>query len=82
MIPLLQTGGPGGPELLIILLITGIVTLLPLAISVLIYRDAKKRNSNYALVWALGAFFGSLVVWILYLIVRDEVGTGDSSTDF
>ena len=63
--------GPVGLELLII--------LLPLVVSVLVFRDANARNSSHALVWALGAFFGSLVVWILYYIVRDETGSGGGS---
>lgn len=76
---LLQTGVPGGIEILVVLLIFGMSLILPLVVSVFVYRDAKGRDSSHALAWALGAFFGSLVVWILYLVVRDEVGSGDSS---
>ena len=68
----LQSGVPGGPELLILFL----SVVVPLAVSVYVYRDAKRRNSRHALAWGLGSFFGSLVVWILYFVVRDEVGTG------
>ena len=70
--PILQSGAPGGPELLILLL----TIVVPLAISYYIYRDAKRLRSRHALAWGLGAFFGSLVVWILYFVVRDEVGRG------
>jgi hypothetical protein len=49
--------------------------LVPLVVSVLIYRDATRRSSRHALAWAVGAFLGSLVVWVLYYVVRDEVGT-------
>ncbi|WP_380678969.1 hypothetical protein [Salinigranum sp. GCM10025319] len=70
--PILQSGAPGGPELLILLL----TIVVPLAISYYIYRDAKRRGSRHALAWGLGAFFGSLVVWLLYFVVRDEVGRG------
>jgi threonine/homoserine/homoserine lactone efflux protein len=73
---LLQAGAPGGPELLVVLLITFVSFVVPLVISFLIYRDAKRRRSRHALAWGVGSFFGSLVVWILYLVVRDEVGTG------
>lgn len=76
---LLQLGVPGGLELLIVLLIIGILTLVPLVVSVLIYRDAKRRNSSHALAWAVGAFFGALVVWLLYYVVRDEIGPGGPS---
>ncbi|WP_096388981.1 hypothetical protein [Halopenitus persicus] len=73
---LLQAGIPGTTELFIILLIA----VIPLAVAVVasgfIYRDAKKRNSGHALAWAVGGFFGGFVVWILYLVVRDEVGSG------
>ena len=31
------------------------------------------------LAWTLGAFFGGIIVWILYYFVRDEVGTGNSA---
>jgi len=77
MMSLLQMG-PIGPELFIVFLIAGIFSVLPLVVSVFVYRDAKGRNSSHALAWALGAFFGSLVVWILYYIVRDEIGSGEA----
>jgi threonine/homoserine/homoserine lactone efflux protein len=71
-IPVLQSAAPGGPELLVAVL----TVLVPLAVSVYVYRDANRRGSRHALAWALGSFFGSLVVWILYFVVRDEVGRG------
>lgn len=70
----LQAAVPGGPELLIILFITLLSLVIPLAVAVLVYRDASGRGSGHALAWGLGAFFGGLVVWILYFFVRDEVG--------
>jgi uncharacterized BrkB/YihY/UPF0761 family membrane protein len=72
----LQVGVPGAPELVVVFLTLLLSVVVPLAVSVLIYRDAKRRNSGHALAWAVGAFFGSLVVWILYYVVRDEVGSG------
>ncbi|MFC6613697.1 hypothetical protein ACFQAS_01770 [Halopenitus salinus] len=76
--PLLQ-GVPVGPELLIIFIVTGIFLIPALVVTALIYRDAKERNSSHTLAWALGAFFGGIIVWILYFVVRDEVGTGSRS---
>jgi len=70
----LQAGVPGGAELLIALFALLLSFVVPLVVAVLVYRDAKGRGSRHALAWALGAFFGSLVVWILYYVVRDEVG--------
>jgi len=77
MNPILQAAAPGGIEILIILLIFVLSLGIPLVVSVLIYRDASGRGSQHALAWALGAFFGSLVVWVLYFFVRDEVGQGE-----
>ncbi|MFB6195316.1 MAG: hypothetical protein ABEI80_04030 [Haloplanus sp.] len=74
----LQIGIPGGPEIVIILLLVLLSFVVPLVVSYFVYRDAKRRNSRHALAWGLGAFFGSLVVWILYFVVRDEVGPGNS----
>jgi threonine/homoserine/homoserine lactone efflux protein len=74
-LPVLQAAVPGGVELLIVLFVFGLSLILPLVVSVLVYRDAKRRGSRHALAWAVGAFFGSLVVWILYYVVRDEVGS-------
>ncbi|AZH24379.1 hypothetical protein [Haloplanus aerogenes] len=74
-VPVLQVGVPGGAEILIMLFVFALSVVVPLVVSFLIYRDAKGRGSRHALAWALGAFFGSLVVWILYYVVRDEVGS-------
>jgi len=71
----LQVGVPGGPEILIMLFVLLLSFVVPLVVAFLIYRDAKGRGSRHALAWAVGAFFGSLVVWILYYVVRDEVGS-------
>ena len=73
---LLQAGIPGTTELFIILLIAVIPLAIAVVISGFIYQDATKRNSGHALAWAVGGFFGGIVVWILYLVVRDEVGPG------
>jgi uncharacterized BrkB/YihY/UPF0761 family membrane protein len=70
----LQFGLPGAVELLVILFVLSLSLVVPLVVSFLVYRDAKRRHSRHALAWGLAAFFGSLVVWLLYLVVRDEVG--------
>ncbi|WP_276271631.1 hypothetical protein [Haloarcula litorea] len=70
----LQFGVPGGIEILVLLIVMFLSVVVPLIAAVLIYRDADRRDSGHALAWAAGAFFGSVVVWILYLVVRDEVG--------
>lgn len=74
--PVLQFGVPALPELIVALLIMSVSFVVPLVVAVLVYRDASDRNSNHALAWGLGAFFGSVVVWVLYFVVRDEVGPG------
>lgn len=73
--PTLQFAIPGGIELLIVLFLSVLTLIVPLVVSVLIYRDATGRGSRHALAWAVAAFLGSLVVWVLYYVVRDEVGT-------
>jgi len=82
MLPSLQVGIPGATELVVLLLIFGILLAVPLVVSVFIYRDAADRDSDHALAWAaasffgafLGGFFGGVVVWVLYFVVRDEIG--------
>jgi len=84
---LLQAGIPGGIELLVILFVSVVLLLIPLAFSVYIYWDAKERNSDHALAWGaaafltgiFGGFLGGVVVWALYFVVRDEIGPGESS---
>jgi len=79
---LLQTGIPGGPELLVLLFIFVLVLLVPAVAAVFIYRDANARDSDHALAWGAaallsgfaGGIFAGLVVWVLYYVVRDEIG--------
>lgn len=72
----LQAGVPASPELLLIMLVA-VVQVLPAVVVIgLIYRDANRRGSEHALAWAAGGFFGGPAVWILYYVVRDEVGPG------
>jgi len=68
MPPVLFIGIPGGVEMLVV------TVALPLGVAALVYRDATDRDSHHALAWAVASFFGSIVVWLLYWVVRDEVG--------
>jgi heme/copper-type cytochrome/quinol oxidase subunit 4 len=77
MITRLQTVPPFSLELFLILLIAVIQVVLPTVI--FIYLDARDRNSSHAIAWAAAALFGGIAVWILYFVVREEVGPGDSS---
>ncbi|WP_255151346.1 hypothetical protein [Halorarius halobius] len=73
----LQMGIPGGPELLIILLIGLLLIALP---AYFVYNDATKRNNDNAALWTVatvlgglvGNIFGALLVVILYLIIGRE----------
>jgi tellurite resistance protein TehA-like permease len=79
---ILQAGGILSPELVIIALIAVVLFAIPLVVSLLIYRDAKSRESTHPVAWAsasffcasLGSFFAGLVFWVFYLVVRDEIG--------
>lgn len=69
---------PGGPELLVILLVFGILGLLiPIGLAYWIYRDASARGNDQATLWAIatvlaGTFtfvVGAVGVAVLYLLV-------------
>ena len=78
MLPL-QFGVPGGPELLIILLIGLVVGLLiPLALGYFVYNDATNRGNDNAALWAVVVagltavtFFGGLAALAVYIWQRD-----------
>jgi hypothetical protein len=71
----LQFGMPGGPELLVILLIV----LIPVAIGYAMYRYASGRGDENAALWAVVAAVASLVatpiaalvVFVVYVWQRD-----------
>jgi hypothetical protein len=71
----LQFGVPGGPELLVILLIV----LIPIAIGFAMYRYAASRGDDNAALWAVIAAVASLVatplggllVFVVYVWQRD-----------
>lgn len=72
-VPLLQV--PGGPELLIILLIFavfGVGGLLVHAVAAYwVYNDATERNMESPVLWAALVVVGSLLGFIVYLLVRE-----------
>lgn len=74
----LQAGAPGGAEVIVVLFVLLLSFVVPLLVGFFIYRDARDRGSGHALAWGVGAFFGSVVVWILYVVVRDEVGADEA----
>lgn len=72
----LQIGLPGGPELVILVLI---FALLAVVVGRWVYRDARARGSDWAWQWAVGIiflFFLGLVPGVLgvlvYVLVRGE----------
>lgn len=75
MTALLQFGVPGGPELLILLLIL----VIPLAVAYWVYNDARRRGVSYAPAWALGVlalllagFVPGLLALAAYFYVREK----------
>ena len=78
MLPL-QFGVPGGPELLIILLIFLIGPVVGFVLAYYIYTDAEKRGEDNGALWAVVAGlasvaatpFGGLVVLFVYVLQRD-----------
>jgi uncharacterized membrane-anchored protein len=75
----LQIGVPVGLELLLVLVLVPVLLVPALVVTAFVYRDATDRNSRHAWAWALAAFAGGVVVWVLYFVVRDEVGPGESA---
>lgn len=56
--------------------------LISAGISTWVYFDAKKNSQQSATLWALGTFFGSLVVTLLYFpLGRDYRTEEDSNTE-
>lgn len=76
MLAPLQFGVPGGPELLIIL----IIFLIPgVLVGRWIYRDARKRGNEWAWQWGVGIAFlflaglvPGLLGVIIYLLIRED----------
>ena len=78
MLPL-QFGVPGGPELLIVLLIFLIGPVVGFVLAYYIYTDAEKRGEENGALWAVVAGLASvaatplagLVVLFVYVLQRD-----------
>jgi hypothetical protein len=70
----LQVGLSGGPPLIVVLILAAAAAAVAVCASLIVYLDAVDRNSDHALAWAVAALIGGVVVWALYLVVRDEVG--------
>ena len=72
--PVPLQGIPGGPELLIILVVGLVFAVLP---AYFVYNDARKRNDDDAALWGVatllgglvGNIVGALLVVVLYLII-------------
>lgn len=66
----LQIGIPGGPELLIVLLI---FLILPFLFAYYVYNDAERRGDENAALWAvvagLAAIVGTPVAGLLVVVV-------------
>ena len=75
----LQFGIPGGPELLIVLLVFLVAPVVAFALAYYIYSDAEKRGEDNGALWALAAGLASLVaspiggfvVLFVYVLQRD-----------
>jgi uncharacterized membrane protein len=71
----LQLGIPGGPEILIILLIP----VIGVALAYYIYKDAEKRGEDNGALWAVVAGLasivaspiGGLIVLFVYVLQRE-----------
>lgn len=74
---------PGGPELLIVVLLGLFFFVVSVAVSVgaayWVYRDATRRGRDDATLWAVGtlagflfAGVGGIAVLIVYLLVRED----------
>ncbi|WP_123622394.1 hypothetical protein [Halorubrum sp. CSM-61] len=70
----LQVGVPGGPPLIVVLILAAALVVTAVCASLIVYLDAVDRDSSHALAWTVAALLGGVVVWVLYLVVRDEVG--------
>ncbi|WP_435144485.1 PLDc N-terminal domain-containing protein [Halobaculum sp. P14] len=68
MIPALPLFGgiPGGPELIIIFLLFGILgVLIPVGAAYWVYQDAQARGNDDATLWAIVTLAGGLFAWLV-----------------
>jgi hypothetical protein len=80
----LQFGGlPGGPELLVVFLLVGLLSLvLPFVMAYWVYNDAERRGDDDAALWAVAVgvltittFFGGFLALAVYIWQREEPGS-------
>jgi len=71
---ILQVGVPGGMEPFAALLLATVVAVPVVCAALIVYLDAVDWNSSHALARTVAALLGGVVVWVLYFVVRDEVG--------
>lgn len=74
----LQFGTPGGPELLIILIIGLFLLVLPFLLAYWVYNDAQQRGNDNAALWAVVVggltfltFFGGILALVVYIWDRE-----------
>jgi hypothetical protein len=79
----LQFGVPGGPEIIVVLVVFLLLLAIPLGAGYWIGRDASRRGSDHGLAWGtmtflsgMGSFFTFVPFVIFYFVVRDDLGTG------
>jgi uncharacterized membrane protein len=78
MLPL-QFGIPGGPELLIVLLLFVLSLVVPFVLAFYIYTDAERRGEENGALWAVVAGLAAIVatpvdgllVLLVYVLQRD-----------
>ncbi len=76
MLPLQQP--PAGDFSLVVWLGAAFAVIV-IGVSIYIYRDARRRNSDNPVLWALGAIAIPFIVPIVYFFVRDQLGTPRST---
>jgi len=74
------------PELLLIFGMAGVLLVVNVGLSVWVYRDAKSHGNDHPLAWGAATLtsgfvggIGIAVVLILYVVVREENGSGAPS---
>lgn len=82
----LQAGVPGGPELLILLLIGLLLLVVPFVMAYWVYTDAEERGEDNAAFWALAVgaltvltFFGGVLALVVYIWQRDPAPRAEES---
>lgn len=64
----------------VIILVFIVGFIIWLAISIWVYKDAKKRGEDSPIIWLLVNLFGGLVGLIVWLVVRPPIGGSQISS--